>query len=186
MNPCLSPCMSTKGFLHLGAFLAAAWLVTAVAFAAAPTIASARRYVVTDHGAVGDGTTVNTKVLQAAIDRCAADGGGVIVVPKGTFLSGALFFKQGVDLFVEKDAILKSTIAMADFPPIYSGINVTSTTRTVGVIHGLAGSPIQGVTFENCRISAQRGLRIDDARAVDLTGLKLDVKLQSAHSMTVV
>jgi hypothetical protein len=38
------------------------------------------------------------------------------------------------------------------------------------------GSPIQGVTFENCRISAQRGLRIDNARAVDLTGLKLDVK----------
>src|SRR5882724_7928021 len=78
------------------------------------------RYVVSELGAVGDGTTVNTKALQSAIDRCAADGGGVVVIPKGTFLSGALYFKQGVNLLVEKDAVLKSTATMADFPPIYT------------------------------------------------------------------
>jgi polygalacturonase len=78
------------------------------------------RYVITDHGAVGDGTTVNTRAIQAVIDRCAAEGGGVIVVPPGTFLSGALFFKPGVDLLVEKDAVLKSTIVLGDFPPVYT------------------------------------------------------------------
>ncbi|HWA09599.1 MAG TPA: glycosyl hydrolase family 28 protein [Opitutaceae bacterium] len=79
-----------------------------------------KRYVISELGAVGDGQTVNTKAIQAAIDQCAAAGGGVIVVPKGTFLSGALYFKQGVNLLVEKDGVLKSTITIADFPPIYT------------------------------------------------------------------
>jgi polygalacturonase len=81
---------------------------------------SSKRFVITDHGAVGDGTTLNTGALQALIDRCAETGGGTVVVPKGTFLSGALYFKQGVNLVVEKDAVLKSTIAIADFPPLYT------------------------------------------------------------------
>jgi polygalacturonase len=79
-----------------------------------------KRYLISDLGAVGDGMTVNTKAIQAAIDRCATEGGGVIVVPKGTFLSGALYFKQGVNLQIEKDAVLKSTTVMTDFPPIYT------------------------------------------------------------------
>ena len=56
------------GVWIVGALLAA-WLVTAAAFAAAPIAASVHCYVVTDHGAIGDGATVNTRALQAAIDR---------------------------------------------------------------------------------------------------------------------
>jgi polygalacturonase len=55
-------------------------------------------------------------------------------------------------------------------------INISGTTNTVGVIHGLKDSLIDGVVFENCAISAQRGLRIDNARHIDLSGLKIDVK----------
>ena len=106
--------------LPIAAFVALALSDNLHAAAAAGAPSSGKRYVITDHGAVGDGTTVNTKALQAVIDRCAADGGGVIVVPSGTFLSGALFFKQGVDLLVEKDAVLKSTIVLGDFPPVYT------------------------------------------------------------------
>src|SRR5664279_2796789 len=65
-----------------------------------------KRYPITDFGAVADGKTVNTKAIQAAIDKCAASKqGGVVVVPKGTFLSGAIFLKQGVNLTVEKDGV---------------------------------------------------------------------------------
>lgn len=81
---------------------------------------ASRQMSITDFGAVGDGATVNTKAIQDAIDRCSAQGGGVLVIPKGTFLSGALFFKPRVNLRVERDAVLKSTTAMADFPPIYT------------------------------------------------------------------
>ena len=108
--------------LPVAAFVALAFSdnLSAAAMDAASAPPPGKRYVVTDHGAVGDGTTVNTKALQAVIDRCAADGGGIIVVPPGTFLSGALFFKPGVDLLVEKDAVLKSTIVLAQFPPVYT------------------------------------------------------------------
>lgn len=75
---------------------------------------------ITDFGAVGDGTAVNTAAIQAAIDACAAKGGGTLLVPSGVFLSGALFFKPGVNLRLERNAVLKSTTAMADFPPIYT------------------------------------------------------------------
>lgn len=107
---------------RLSVLLVLSVLLTAAAPAAdSPAVPAAqKRYVISDLGAVADGTTVNTKAIQAAIDRCAAEGGGVIVVPKGTFLSGALYFKQGVNLLVEKDAVLKSTTNMADFPPIYT------------------------------------------------------------------
>ncbi len=55
-------------------------------------------------------------------------------------------------------------------------INVTGDVQSVGAIHGLPGSPIQGITFENCKITADRGFRLDHARDVDLKGLTIDVK----------
>ena len=77
-----------------------------------------KRCVISDFGAVADAATVNTKAIQAAIDKCAASGGGVVVVPKGTFLSGAIFLKQGVNLAVEKDGVLKGTTNIDDYPVI--------------------------------------------------------------------
>jgi hypothetical protein len=55
-------------------------------------------------------------------------------------------------------------------------INVSGDVDSVGIIHGLAGSPIQGVTFKDCKITAKKGFKLDHARNVDLSGLSLDVK----------
>jgi exo-poly-alpha-galacturonosidase len=74
-----------------------------------------KRYVITDYGALADGKTVNTEAIQTAIDKCAAEGGGTLVVPAGAFLSGAIFFKQGVNLHLDSDGILKGTTNMADY-----------------------------------------------------------------------
>ena len=95
--------------------LVALWTWTGTA---ADSASPARHYVITDSGAVADGQTVNTKAIQSAIDACASSGGGVLVVPKGTFLSGALFFKQGVNLLVEKDGVLKGTANPDDYPQV--------------------------------------------------------------------
>ena len=48
--------------------------------------AAEKRFVISDFGAVADAVTVNTKAIQSVIDKCAASGGGVVVVPKGTFV----------------------------------------------------------------------------------------------------
>ena len=68
-----------------------------------------KKYVVTDYGVSTDSTIVQTEALQAVIDRAAQEGGGVIVIPKGTFLSGSLFFKQGTHLHVAEGGKLKGS-----------------------------------------------------------------------------
>jgi polygalacturonase len=78
--------------------------------------AATTRWVITEHGAIGDGSTLNTKAIQTTIDECAKRGGGVVVVPKGVFLTGAIFFKPNVNLLVEKDAVLKGTTNLNDYP----------------------------------------------------------------------
>jgi polygalacturonase len=75
-----------------------------------------RQYVVTDYGVRHDSTQVQTKQLQKVIDRCASDGGGVVVIPKGTFLTGALFFKAGTHLHFEDGGKLKGVDAIKHYP----------------------------------------------------------------------
>lgn len=74
------------------------------------------RFVISDLGAVGDGKTINTAAIQKVIDDASASGGGTVVVPKGTFLTGAIFLKPGVGLYVEKDGVLKGSTDVADYP----------------------------------------------------------------------
>lgn len=72
--------------------------------------------LITRFGAVADGTTVNTRAIQAAIDHLAAHGGGIVVVPRGVFVSGAIFFKPKVNLHLEAGAVLKCSTDMSNFP----------------------------------------------------------------------
>ena len=60
----------------------------------------ARIYNVQDFGAKGDGTTLNTKSIQAAIDKCFAEQGGTVLIPGGDFLSGTLELKSNVTLHI--------------------------------------------------------------------------------------
>jgi len=100
--------------------------------------AAAKRYVITDFGAVTNSQVVNTKAIQSAIDLCADSGGGVVVVPKGTYMSGALFFKPGVNLLVEKDGVLKGTTNQDDYPQIntrWEGVERTWTSAFLNFDH---------------------------------------------------
>jgi alpha-L-rhamnosidase len=74
-----------------------------------------RTISITDCGAVADPQALSTAAIQKAIDQ-AADGGGTVVVPSGTFLTGALFLKPGVNLHLEKGAVLKGSTNLADYP----------------------------------------------------------------------
>jgi len=74
------------------------------------------RVVITSNGAVGDGKTLNTQLIQKSIDQMYAAGGGTVAIPKGVFLSGAIFLKPGVRLELQKDAVLKGTTNISDYP----------------------------------------------------------------------
>lgn len=102
-------------FSFFGRAAAAFSLAALVTAAAQP---AARRYPITGGGALGDGKTSNTKAIQNLIDKTAREGGGTLVVPDGTFLTGALFFKQGVSLSIEKGGVLKGSVNPDDYPQV--------------------------------------------------------------------
>jgi polygalacturonase len=78
--------------------------------------AGTNRFVISEHGSIGDGKTLNTRAIQATIDRCATNGGGAIVVPPGTFITGSIFLKQSVQLVIEKGGVLKGSQNTNDYP----------------------------------------------------------------------
>lgn len=74
------------------------------------------KYNLADYGVVNDSTILQTEKIQAVIDRAAQDGGGVILVPKGTYLTGALFFKPKTHLHLLEGAVLKGSDDISNFP----------------------------------------------------------------------
>ncbi len=70
---------------------------------------------ITAYGAKGDGTTLNTQMIQQAVDACHDAGGGVVSIPKGVFLSGSLRLKSGVTLRIHKNAVLRGSAKIADY-----------------------------------------------------------------------
>jgi alpha-L-rhamnosidase len=84
--------------------------------------ADAHRSVITDHGAIGDGTNLNTEAIQKTIDQVAASGGGTVIIPEGVFLSGAIFLKAGVSLHLDRNAVLKGSTNVSDYPRMMTRI----------------------------------------------------------------
>lgn len=75
-----------------------------------------KRYVVTDYGVVkGDSTLIQTEAIQKVIDLAAENGGGVITIPEGVYLSGSLFFKPGTHLNVADGGRLKGSDAITNY-----------------------------------------------------------------------
>jgi polygalacturonase len=60
-------------------------------------------------GAKGDGVTLDTVAIQAAIDNCARDHGGTVRFPAGRYLSGSLHLTNGVTLHLDAGARLIGT-----------------------------------------------------------------------------
>jgi polygalacturonase len=102
-------------------------------------------YNITTFGAVGDSVTLNTKVIQQAIDACARDGGGTVLVPQGVFSAGALFLKDNVHLQVARGGKLRAVAGLENFPEL-------ANTRIAGVEMKWPSAFINAIQAKNIRL----------------------------------
>lgn len=103
-------------------------------------------YRLTDYGVFASDSKVQTLALQSIIDKAFEQGGGVVIVPQGTFLTGSLFFKQGVNLYLEEGAILKGSDDISDFALLTTRIEGQTVKYFAALINadGLDGFTLTG------------------------------------------
>lgn len=162
----------------------------------------ASSYVVTDYGAASDAVKVQTAVLQDVIDLCSRNGGGTVHIPSGTFVSGTLFLRDNVMLYLDHGAVLKGSADLSDYPGLAEhrkglihaecvnnvGICGTGTVDANGnepVFHSGPKSEyrIYAANFEHCTeivvkdVSLKNAsywtLRFDDCEHVQVRGVKI-------------
>jgi len=109
---------------------------------------------VLDFGAVGDGKTVNTAFLQAAIQCCPTSGR--VIIPEGTYLTGPLFLKSNITLELKKGAVILGLKEREFYPILKGSISGTKKDFYLGSWEGNEAdsfaSLITGIKVENVNI----------------------------------
>lgn len=108
---------------------------------------------IADYGAVGDGVTLNTAVIQAVLEQCAAVGGGTVLIPAGRFVSGALFIRSNTTLHLAPGATLLASTNIDDYPLDAFFWSVES--KRAGLI---SAQSAENVTIEGRGVIDGRGL----------------------------
>lgn len=73
---------------------------------------------ITNVGAKGDGKTDNTEIIQSAIDQLSKNGGGTLVFPKGTYITGTIFLKSNITIELKKQAVWEGSNNLSLYPHI--------------------------------------------------------------------
>lgn len=108
--------------------------------------ARARDFAVTDFGATPNDATLDTPAIQRALDEAAAAGGGRVVLAGGTFRSGALFLRPGVEFHVAAGATLLGSNRIDDYPRALTRIEGKRQEWRVALLNGvdLSGVRLSG------------------------------------------
>jgi hypothetical protein len=143
------------------------------------------------HGGVAMGSETSGGIRNVITRKCVSDAGNWApirfktqpsrggVVEKITYQDMQLKDTRQAFEFNLEWRMVPPVAPPAKVLPIVRNVtirNITGSVQSVGMMHGLTGSPIVNVKFRGCRISAERGFTIENARKVDLSGLKIDVK----------
>ena len=97
------------------------------------------------YGAVQDPLRLNTGAINDAIADCSRKGGGVVLVPAGYWLTGPLVLRSGVNLHIDRAAILQFTADLSQYPLVEGNWEGHPAAR--------CQSPISGTDLENIAIT---------------------------------
>lgn len=93
------------------------FIQAAASLAGIKAYAAQKTFNIVEFGAVAGGAALCTQAIQRAIDACAESGGGRVLVPAGTFLSGAVVLKDRVNLHLSDGAVLLGSPWFRDYVP---------------------------------------------------------------------
>jgi len=130
-----------------------------------------KKYDILRYGAVNDGMTLNTKSIQSAIDEAFNQKGGVVVFPKGNFLSGSLILKSGVELKFEEGSVLLGSTNPSDYTKLE-----------------IENAPVSQKTDDNSKLalilsSNSTNISITGTGTIDGQGRRLALVIDSLHLM---
>ncbi|MDP9049021.1 MAG: glycoside hydrolase family 28 protein, partial [Bacteroidota bacterium] len=99
------------------------------------------------YGAKANGSFLNTISINSAITACSAKGGGVVLVPAGTWVTGPIVLRSNVNLHISRSALLQFTGDKSKYPLIEGNYEGHAAVRNQ--------SPISGSGLENIAITGE-------------------------------
>jgi polygalacturonase len=173
-----------------------------------PSMLGTRTYNITDFGAKGDGRTLATQALQAAIDACHKDQGGTVLVPAGVFVIGTVELKSNVTLHIAAQGKLlgsadgkqyhaadaiplrgDSTLGDGNVGLIFAVNAENVTVEGPGTIDGQGAqfrSPTRGVPPPSGRGGADRPYHLLFHRCRNLRIRDIDLVASAFHSVRII
>jgi len=100
-----------------------------------------------NYGAVADGLTLNSAAINKTIEACAAAGGGTVVVPMGSFVTGPIIMKSNINLHLNKGALIIYTSDFNQYPLVVSTFEGVDAVR--------CQSPLTAENLENIAITGE-------------------------------
>jgi polygalacturonase len=103
-----------------------------------------KSFDIRDFGAIPDGHTLNTDPINNAIAKCSDDGGGMVIIPPGSWVTGPILLKSNVNLHAERGALVLFSRDHKNYPIIRLPLKGFS-----------VASPILGYNLENIAVTGE-------------------------------
>ncbi|WP_140484923.1 glycoside hydrolase family 28 protein [Flavobacterium sp. GSA192] len=84
-----------------------------------------KNYSIVDYGAKSGGLINNSEAFKKAIEACAKNGGGKVVIPSGKFLTGPIHLDNNVNLHLEAGAEILFSTKSSDYPLVRTSFEGT-------------------------------------------------------------